>query len=79
MASRSFFCPRFLCPGLLFEVGMVRFNKVKQTTSSSASTPAAAPPVQDLGVLTTMSPLPLGGVSTVGRVIYIFGSSGSLH
>ena len=73
------FCSRFRWPGSLFEVGMVRFNKVNKATPSSASTGAQASPLQDLGELMRMSTLPLGGVSTVGRVVYIFGHSGSLH
>jgi len=73
-------CPRFLWRP--FEFSMGRFKKVTSAAAGgAAAAPGSAPPtVTDLAVLTTVSPLQLGGVTTVGRVTFVFGSTdGALH
>ena len=54
---------------------MGRFKKVTSGAAGGASAGPAtpAPAVTDLAVLMSMSPLPLGGVTTVGRISYVFG------
>ena len=55
---------------------MGRFKKVTSGAAGAAAPPAdAAPTVTDLSLLTTMSPLPLGGMTTIGRVTFLFGNT----
>jgi hypothetical protein len=56
---------------------MVRFNKPKAAAQPMASAGGgSAAAMTPLGPLVSMHPVPLGGVATVGRVIYIFGHTG---
>ena len=55
---------------------MVRFNKAKASSAaggSAAAVPEKKKEVLGLAELTSMRPLPLGTVCSVGRVIYVFG------
>ena len=52
---------------------MVRFNKAKASGGSAAAVPEKKKEVMGLAELTSMRPLPLGTVCSVGRVIYVFG------
>ena len=62
-----------------FVSAMGRFNKAKAAPAPSASRGGQEVPVKTLQELVAMQPLPLGGVSCLGRIVYQFGfSSGSL-
>ena len=57
-----------------FVSAMGRFNKAKAVPAPSVSRGSEVP-VKPLQELVGMEPLPLGGVSTLGRVVYQFGFS----
>lgn len=62
-----------------FVSAMGRFNKAKAAPAPSVSRGGQEVPVKTLQELVAMQPLPLGGVSCLGRIVYQFGfSSGSL-
>lgn len=55
---------------------MPRFNKPKGAAKPMAARGGSDVTMTPLAELVSMDPVPLGGVSTVGRVIYIFGHTG---
>ena len=57
---------------------MVRLNTPKAAAQPMASAGGGSEvAMTPLAQLVSMDPLPLGGVATVGRLIYIFGHTGS--